>query len=162
MNEPSFTIAPLSPSLREWANDALLKHWGSPMVLSRWRYHDTRNLPGFVAMRKDAPVGLATYSIEGEHCELVTLNSFAEAQGIGEALLFAVRDAARAANCKRLWLTTSNDNLPALQFYQKRGMAIVAVHRFAVDEARKDNPSVPVLGYHDIPCRDELELELLL
>ena len=153
---------PLPAELRDWANRALQNHWGSTRILSRWRYHETRNLPAFVALKNGEPVGLATYYFEGELCELVTLNSFAEGIGIGEALLFAVRDAAREAGCKKLWLTTSNDNLPALQFYQKRAMTIVAVHRHAIDEARKENRAIPLLGYHDIPSRDELELEMLL
>jgi len=158
----SFEIFPLPPTHRDWANRVLEAHWGSTRILSRWRYHETRDLPAFVAMKNEEPVGLATYYFEGELCELVTLNSFAEGIGVGEGLLYAVRDAARAARCKKLWLTTSNDNLPALQFYQKRNMAIVAVHRYAIDEARKENAAIPVLGYHGIPNRDELELEMLL
>jgi len=113
-------------------------------------------------MQAQTPIGLATYYFENALCELVTLNAFVQGIGVGGALLFAVRDAAKKASCTKLWLTTSNDNLPALQFYQKRGMALVAVHRFAVDEARRQNPAIPLLGHHGIPCRDELELEMLL
>ena len=115
-------------------------------MMSRWRYHDISAIPAVIALRKkEQPVGLATYYAFQDDCELVTLNSFVEGEGIGEALLYAVRDAGIAAGCKRLWLTTSNDNLPALQFYQKRGMAIVAIHRYAIDEARKLNTQIPVL-----------------
>lgn len=157
-----FEIISLPLRLREWAGKTLKSHWGSTRILSRWRYHEAGDLPAFVATQNENPVGLATYYTEGDCCELVTLNSFVEGTGIGEALLFAVRDTARAAGCQKLWLTTSNDNLPALQFYQKRDMAIVAVHRFAIDEARKQNPAISILGYHGVPCRDELELEMLL
>ena len=131
-------------------------------MMSRWRYHDISTIPAFVALQKEQPVGLATYYTFQDDCELVTLNSFVEGKGIGEALLYAVRDAGIAAGCKRMWLTTSNDNLPALQFYQKRGMTLVAIHRYAIDEARRLNPHIPVLGYNGIPCRDELELEMRL
>jgi GNAT superfamily N-acetyltransferase len=158
----AFEIFPLSPDLRDWANHSLEEHWGSTRILSRWRYHETKELPAFVAMQAGKPVGLATYYFEDKFCELVTLNAFVSGIGVGEGLLFAVRDAAKKAGCTKLWLTTSNDNLPALQFYQKRGMVIVAVHRFAIDEARKQNPAIPLLGHNGIPCRDELELEMLL
>jgi GNAT superfamily N-acetyltransferase len=157
-----FEILALPSHLRDWASGAIKEHWGSTRIMSRWHYHETKNLPAFVALQADKPVGLATYCITDEACELVTLNSFLEGIGVGEALLFAVRDAARTSGCAKLWLTTSNDNLPALQFYQKRGMDIVAVHRFAIDEARKQNLEIPLLGYNDIPCRDELELEMVL
>ena len=57
---------------------------------------------------------------------------------------------------------TSNDNLDALRFYQRRGMRIVAVHRGAVDEAREVRPSIPLVGEHGIEIHDELELEMTL
>jgi GNAT superfamily N-acetyltransferase len=157
-----FEILPLLEELRPWAYESLTAHWGSTRIMSRWRYHETRDLPAFVALQLESPVGLATYCLEGETCELVTLNAFLPGMGVGGGLLEAVRVAAREAGCRKLWLTTSNDNLLALQFYQKRGMAIVAVHRFAIDEARKQNPAIPLLGHNGIPCRDELELEMRL
>jgi hypothetical protein len=62
----------------------------------------------------------------------------------------------------RLWLITSNDNLNAIRFYQRRGMRLTAVHRGAIDEARQIKPSIPLIGEHGIPIHDELELELRL
>ncbi len=159
---PGIVIRPLSDKHRAWALTALEEHWGALQMLSRWRWHDLRTLDAFVALWDDAPVGIITYYCEGDQCEVVTLNSFLEDQGVGEALLFAVRDAARKQGCTRLWLTTANSNLRALQFYQKREMAIVAVHRFAIDEARKTYPSIPLLDTNGIPLRDELELEMVL
>jgi ribosomal protein S18 acetylase RimI-like enzyme len=155
-------IQPLGDEYREWALSALEKHWGALEMLSRWRWHDLRTLDAFIALVNGEPAGLSTYYFQGGQCEVVTLNSFVEDRGVGEALLFAVRDAAKAAGCKRLWLTTANSNLRALQFYQKRDMAIVAVHRFAIDEARKVKPDIPLYDVNGIPLRDELELEMLI
>jgi ribosomal protein S18 acetylase RimI-like enzyme len=107
-------------------------------------------------------VGLLTYAVRGEACEIVTLNSWAEGLGVGTALLAAARETARAAGCRRLWLVTTNDNLPALRFYQRRGFRLVAVHAGAVDEARKIKPQIPVIGLDGIPLRDELELAMEL
>jgi GNAT superfamily N-acetyltransferase len=158
----TFEIQLLTPSHREWANQTLEAYWGSTQIMSRWRYHETKNLAAFIAIKDERPVGLATFYIEDDLCELVTLNSFVEGIGIGEALLFAVRDLAKSSHCRKLWLTTSNDNMPALQFYQKRNMTIVAVHLGAIDKAREQNDKIPLLGYNGIPCRDELELEMKL
>lgn len=105
-------------------------------------------------------VGLVTCHIQGAECESVTLNSLYPATGIGTALVEAVKEAAQSANRRRLWLITTNDNLNALRFYQKRGFVLVAVHRNAVAEARK--PQIPAIGEHGIPLRDEIELEMLL
>jgi ribosomal protein S18 acetylase RimI-like enzyme len=73
-----------------------------------------------------------------------------------------VREVATAAGCRRLWLITTNDNLDALRFYQRRGFELVAVHRDFREVARRLKPSIPLEGNFGIPIRDEIELELRL
>ncbi|MGD8245715.1 MAG: hypothetical protein PVG25_02965 [Anaerolineae bacterium] len=63
---------------------------------------------------------------------------------------------------QRIWLITTNDNLAALRFYQRRGFSLVAVHPGAVDQARTLKPEIPAIGHSGIPIRDEIELELPL
>ena len=155
-------VLPLDSQWRAWANQTIAREWASTDVMSRLRWHDTTRLPGFVALNDGAPVGLATYVIERDACEFITLNSFVERIGVGGALVEAVRAEAVRAGCKKLWLTTANDNLNALRFYQKCGMRIVAVHRGAVDEARRLKPGIPRIGHEGIPLHDELELELAI
>ena len=68
---------------------------------------------------------------------------------------------ARRARCRSVQLTTTNDNLDALRFYQRRGFRLVAVRPGAVDDARRTlKPAIPAIGSHGIPMRDELDLEL--
>ncbi len=124
-------------------------------------YHP-QDLPGFVAIQEGEKVGLVTYNIEGESCEVVTINSTQPSSGVGTALIEAVRDIAIKSRCKRLWLITTNDNLNALRFYQKRGFVLVAVHRNALDVSRKLKPEIPLIGDDGIPLRDEIELEMML
>jgi ribosomal protein S18 acetylase RimI-like enzyme len=81
---------------------------------------------------------------------------------VGTALFEAVVGRGRAAGCRRIHLVTSNDNLAALRFYQRRGMRIVAVHVGAIDRARNVKPMIPQVGLHGIDLHDELELELRL
>jgi ribosomal protein S18 acetylase RimI-like enzyme len=80
--------------------------------------------------------------------------------GIGTALLEAVKGAARAAGCARLILTTTNDNLHALRFYQRRGFVLAGVRLNAIAESRRLKPEIPLTGYDDIPIRDEIELAI--
>lgn len=54
---------------------------------------------------------------------------------------------------------TTNDNLDALRFYQRRGWRLVAVHPDPLEESRRLKPSIPTVGLFGIPRRDELELE---
>jgi len=119
-------------------------------------------LDGFVAVDEGSWVGLITYYIQDAECEIMSLDSLQEHQGIGTGLMQAVITSARQANCTRVRLSTTNDNLKALKFYQKLGFELVAIHRNAMDEVRRLKPGVPLIGAHGIPLRDEIELELML
>jgi ribosomal protein S18 acetylase RimI-like enzyme len=131
-------------------------------MVTRGVARDASSLPAFVAVQGGEIVGLATFHVEGDECEIVSLDSLREGRGIGSALVAAVRQDATRHGCRRLWLITTNDNLEAIRFYQRRGMRLVAVHPGAVDEARRLKPSIPLIGAHGIAIHDELEFELIL
>lgn len=158
----AFEIRPLSPDDRSWVAEFLDEHWGSTQVVSRGQGYYAHLLPGFVAEDGDDHIGMVTYRVDGEDCELMTLNSLREGQGVGTALLDATKQAAKEAGCKRLWLITTNDNLKALRFYQKRDFVLVEVHRDAIAAARRLKPQIPLVGLEGIPIRDEIELECVL
>ncbi len=71
--------------------------------------------------------------------------------GVGSTLVAAVVDAAWKQGCRKLSVVTSNDNVRALSFYQRRG---------TVEKLRRIKPEIPKLRRNDIPIRDELELAL--
>jgi GNAT superfamily N-acetyltransferase len=158
-----YAIRPLNSDDSDWIARFMVEHWGSETVIAHDTTYHPADLPGFAAIQKNEVVGLVTYHIEGKQCEIVTIDSLKSNRGIGTALIEAVKDVAlAAAGCNRLWLITTNDNLHALRFYQKRGFALVAVHRNAVAESRKLKPEIPLTGNEGIPLRDELELEMML
>jgi GNAT superfamily N-acetyltransferase len=145
-----------------WVRQALIEHWGDPLVVAHGKIYHPQTPHGFVALLKWNRVGLLTYALEDENCEIVTIASTKPGIGIGTLLIKAVTQAAREAGCKRLWLITANDNLHALRFYQKRGFRLVTVHRHAVDAARHLKPRIPLIGNDQIPLHDEIELEMML
>lgn len=155
-------VQPINDDLRPWVAQTTAEQWGAEIVVAHGVVYRPHELPGFVAMRDHERVGLLTYHIEGDACEIVTLDSFREGHGVGTVLIEAAKQAAEGAGCRRLWLITTNDNLHALRFYQKRGFMLVAMHRNAVDEARKIKRSIPLVGNDGIPIRDEIELEVIL
>jgi len=159
---PNITILPINAEDQEWVAQFMLEHWGSNKAISRGVVHYPQDLPGFVALHDGEKVGLVTYNIVDKSCEIVTLNSTHPSSGIGAALIEAVRDIAIKSGCKRLWLITTNDNMNALRFYQKRGFMLVAVHRNALELSRKMKPEIPFIGNDGIPLRDEIELEMIL
>ena len=106
----------------------------------------------------DKVVGPGKYDIVYSMNDLVG-NSKKENIGIGTNLLNEVEKAAMINNCKKIRLITTNDNLRALQFYQKRGYCLTKLYPNAMEEVRKVKPNVPEIGDNDIPLRDEIELE---
>jgi GNAT superfamily N-acetyltransferase len=157
-----FKVRPLRSQDRARIADLISARWGSPVVAVHGTIYKPAELPGFVALHDGDWVGLATYRIVDEECEIVTLDSLQPGIGIGTALLDAVEQAARQATCSRIWLITTNDNLTALRFYQRRGFSLVAVHRRAVEQTRRLKPQIPAIGQEGIPIQDEIELSLLL
>jgi ribosomal protein S18 acetylase RimI-like enzyme len=81
---------------------------------------------------------------------------------VGTVLIEAVKAVAREGGCKRVWLITTNDNVDALRFYQRRDFRRVGVARNAVEESRKIKPQISATGLYGIPIRDEIELEVML
>lgn len=151
-----------APDDREWIRLVLRHRWNGPRIVTRGVVHDADRLPALIAEANGERIGLATFRLAPPECELITLDSMLPARGVGSALLERVADAAREAGCLRLWLVTTNDNLPALRFYQKRGFALAGLHRGALDESRRLKPTIPLIGRDGIPLRDELELERAL
>jgi GNAT superfamily N-acetyltransferase len=144
--------------------DFLRKEWGSTTQAYGGRLHSVDRHQGFVALQGgDRPVGLLTYRIRRRDWEISTLKSVVEGAGVGSALIGAAKDAAAAAGRRCLVAFSTNDNRRALRFYEKRGFSVVAVHRGAVDDARRRlKPKIPLLGNDGIRIRDEIELELVL
>jgi GNAT superfamily N-acetyltransferase len=137
----------------------LREAWSSEIIAyGDGREYDASKLQGIVAETGDERAGLATYAIAAGDCEIVTLNAFTIGGGVGGALVEAVVDAARAAGCARVCVTTTNDNLPALRVYQRHGFALTALHRGAVEIARRRKPQIARVGHAGIPIRDELVL----
>jgi GNAT superfamily N-acetyltransferase len=119
--------------------------------------------PAFVAQAADGHLlGMLTYVPERDwrQCEILTLHAAEQWHGAGTALIEAVEQLAVQRGCTRLWVITTNDNVDALRFYQRRGFCLVCVHRGAVDRSRASlKPEIPLVGNYGIPLRDELELE---
>ncbi|OGO20361.1 MAG: GNAT family N-acetyltransferase [Chloroflexi bacterium RBG_16_48_8] len=157
-----FILRPIHDEDKEWIARLITDRWGSEIIVVHQTLYTPTDLPGIVAVRMDKRVGLITYHIRGHECEIVTLDSLSPSIGIGTSLIREVRKIARDAGCRRLWLITTNDNVQALRFYQKRGFVLVAIHRNAVEGARKIKPEIPMVNEEGIPIRDEIELEMIL
>ena len=148
---------------REWLRATLRERWGGDTVHGRGRTRRPAELPAIVATNDtDEPIGLATYDVARDTVELVTIDALQPNQGVGQALLGALVDIAKAVGARRLQVMTTNDNLKALRLYQRAGFRLTELRPNAIDEARRIKTTIPQTGQDGIPIRDELDLELQL
>jgi protein-L-isoaspartate(D-aspartate) O-methyltransferase len=158
IDQPAPSASPIRPAGAAdaaWIGDFLRKRWGATAVAVHDEVIDAAQLPALVAEPRR---GLATYRRLGGDAELVTLDAVPPGSGTGTALVEALTRKLSAEGCVRLWLTMTNANLSALQFYLRRGFRLSRVRPGAVDRARKLKPSIPLVGEHGIPVHDELDL----
>ena len=136
----------------------MVEFWGSELQVVHQSVYRPAELPGLLAERAGRVVGLLTYQVSEEMLEVVTLNAIERRTGVGTILMEAVAADARQLRCHEIRLTTTNDNLDAIRFYQRRGLRLVALRPSAVDRARLEKPEIPRVGAYGIPLRDEIDL----
>jgi len=138
-------------------------HWGSTEMVISSGVYDCSSLDGFTIINDEGKIiGLITYIIKDDVCEIISLDSVEEGKGIGTKLVQTVENLAIKRKCKFVKLITTNDNLFALKFYQKRGFILSQIINNAVEKARKIKPEIPLIGDDGIPIRDEIELIKIL
>ena len=98
--------------------------------------------------------------IDGDETEILVLNAATPRHGIGTALVEALVERCGELGRTKLIVTTTNDNLEALRFYQRRGFRMRSLRVGQVEASRSQlKPSIPAAGEHGIYKRDEIELE---
>ncbi len=155
-------IEPIAPGNAEFVRGQLVEHWMSTTILSLGTAYQADRLGGFVARMAGRACGHLTYFAGKDGLEVITLAASRDEAGIGTRLMDAAERHARGQGIRRLFLTTTNDNLRALRFYQRRGMRIKAAHPGMMDRYRAQGKPVPRIGLNGIALRDEIELELAL
>lgn len=145
---------------RDWIRSTLEREMAGTVHIRSGEAIDLLAHPALIAEFESRPVGLLVYRIEAGECELAMLLALEPGGGVGQALVGSLRG--RAAGCRQITVTTTNDNLRALGFYQRQGFLLSELRVGAVDEARRRlKPEIP-LENDGIPLRDELELVMPL
>ena len=160
--EMDYTIRAIEKQDSEFIESSLKKNWGSVKIVTRGKLYDATKLPGFLADGQEQIHGFITYREDGNEIEIISLNSFNERIGIGTSLIDAVKRVAESKSIKRIWLITTNDNYPAVSFYQRRGFRVKAIHKNAIEQSRKLKPEIPITGIGGVPTKDEIEMEMYI
>ncbi|WP_337992714.1 GNAT family N-acetyltransferase [Cronobacter sakazakii] len=101
-------------------------------------------------------VGFCIFKEYERYIEIVALNALKLRKGIGCMLINEVRRYAESQGKFQIRLTTTNENLAAIAFYEKMGFTLYAVDKDAVTRARLLKPSIPLVSERGIPIKDEL------
>jgi len=158
MDEQEVLVRPVHEGDRPTVEWLTVKLWGAPEVAVHDGVFYPAALPGFIAERAGRIAGLVTYEARPGLLEIVTINALDRHTGIGTLLIEAVRGEAKRRGCREITLTTTNDNIGALRFYQRRGFRLAALRPGAVDRSRLHKPEIPSIGDFGIPLRDEIDL----
>ena len=151
---------PIDARTRAAVDDLSFRLWGGTRIFYVSGAFETSGLAGAVAWLDRTFAGALTWAREGDALRIVTIASVVEGQGVGRALLAAADAAARSGGAARLVVSTGNDNLRALAFYQRNGYVLAALHPGAIDRIRRlQKPSIPEIAANGIPIRDQIDLE---
>lgn len=150
-----------TPSERHKVDDESLE-LGGPVIVSAGKLRDLRAYPCRVAVVAEELAGFIIYREEPDSLEILAIKARQKLSGIGTMLLTHVEEQARQKGKANLWLCTTNDNLDALRFYQRRGFRVREywVGGFAeVLRLKGVDPSKRVVGNFEIPLRDIILLD---
>ena len=157
-----YTFSEIEEAHRPRLQHFIREFWGGDVMVSRGQAHYPARQEGFRAAKDGVLVGIITYTVQNGEMEVTLLDSREREQGVGSRLIELAVERARHLGCSRVWMITTNDNIRAFRFYQKRGFNLAALHRNALEESRKLKPGIPATGQEGIPIRHELEFELRL
>jgi GNAT superfamily N-acetyltransferase len=151
-------VRPYDPFVDErWASEFLDTNLGGRWQARRGEIIDV--LATGLGLVVEPGAGLLTYRIDIADLELTAIAARPSGQGTGTALIEALVAVARDLDVARIWVVTTNDNIDALAFYERRGFRRNEVRARAVDEARTTlKPTIPLIGQHGIEMHDEIDL----
>lgn len=118
---------------------------------------ELRECPAIVGEVRGEVAGALAYRLlpDALHVVAVATDPLWQRSGVASQLLAEAEVLAGRHGLARLVAATSNDNLPSLYFYQRRGWAITEV----VPGAMLAHPGPLAAGFAGIPVRDEVRLE---
>lgn len=139
--------------------DEIAANWhafaGGPPVVGELDTYQPGDVDGLLA--EDGSTGsraCITWAIRGASAELVSVHADPPGTGAGSRLLAIVEERLAAAGVRRVVVATTNDNLPAVAFYQRCGYRLTAIRLDHMDRVRRHKPQVPAHGIDGLPLRD--------
>ena len=136
------------------------RFWGEEEQLTFGRRFAVPELPAYVAKVQEGVIGFISFSPTSDAIMVVALGVLPRYQcyGIGSKLIKKVEDEAKRLGKGKVLVSTSNDDLPALGFYQSHGFQIYQVTPNVIAEKHEKI----LVGIGGLPVKDELRLQKML
>jgi GNAT superfamily N-acetyltransferase len=154
---PPVLVREATDADRAAARELFERDFGRTRIVAFGEVMDIDQLPALVAVMTAEPSGALAYRLHGDALHIVALatDPMWQRSGVGGHLVAEAELLARRLNLNRLVVATTNDNLPAMYFYQRRGYRLtdLVVSSVLKHTAREVN------GFGGIPVRDEVRLE---
>lgn len=157
-----FMPEPINENARQKVTDFIAEHWHGTDMLIRGEIINMTKVDGFVVFNEGVIIGLITYLVKDCVVEITSLDSLIPNSGIGTMLLNSIIKMSKQNGYKRIQLITTNDNINAIRFYQKRGFELIGINCGAIDREREKKPQIPIIGENGIPLRHEIEFSMEL
>ena len=131
--------------------------FGRTKIVAFEEVMDIDAMPALVAVLYADPSGALAYRLLGDALHIVALatDPMWQRSGVGGYLVAEAELMARRLKLSRLVVSTTNDNLPALYFYQRHGYRLTGV----VPDSVVAHTHQTQAGFGGIPVKDEIRLE---
>lgn len=145
---------------KEKIREFVRRFWGEQEQLAFDRRFMVSDLPACVARKGKEIVGFISFAETDNTVIIVALGILPECQnaGVGRGLIEEVEAQAKRRRKQKLLVSTSNDDLPALAFYQSLGFQTYEVKPNAIAEKH----GKIMRGVGGLPVRDEIRLQKIL
>lgn len=131
-------------------------NWGSTSIVYSGMVYDLNTLKGIALKNNDIIVSILFYQVINKELNIILLESFVKRKGFGRIILQKIKEISKGNKYKRIIVTTTNDNIDAIKFYQLNEFDIIEVKFNAVDLSRKIKPEIPSVGNYGIKIKHEL------
>ena len=152
-----YTVRPATGDDRHDIEEICDRAWGETDIDSFGRTFDVLESENLVAETDDGDfAGLISLALDKGELAVVLLSVYPghQGSGVGSALVEAAAQQASAKGVTSLKVATTNDDIPALDFYQRHGFAIYEIETGVLI----DHHGAAIPGFAGIPVRDEIRL----
>jgi len=158
---PPVLVRETADTDRAMALELFDRDFGRSGIIAFGQLIDLDAAPIIVAEMNGEIAGALAYRLVDAGLNIVALatDPMWQRSGVGGYLIAEAELMARRLKIPRVVVSTTNDNLPSLYFYQRRGYSIT---EWVPNGVARNAKSTSLVGFGGIPIRDEVRLEKMI